>query len=82
MSGLLVLGLHFEKLLSNWQYLKDKSGPGGEEREVDSDSPVSDRSLCILAAMTDEDEDSWVIELAYWLDTDIFLNPRWPSNTY
>lgn len=28
------------------------------------------------------EKNSWIIELAYWLDTDIFLNPQWPSNTY
>lgn len=28
------------------------------------------------------EKDSWIIELAYWLDADIFLNPQWPSNTY
>lgn len=38
--------------------------------------------LCILAAMMNEEEGPWIIELADWLHTDTFLNPQWPPNTY
>lgn len=38
--------------------------------------------LCILAAMMNEEEDPWIIELAYLLHTDVFLNPQGPPHTY
>lgn len=37
--------------------------------------------LCILAAMMNEEEGPWIIELADWLHTDTFVNPQGPPNT-
>lgn len=64
MSGRLIWGFRSEKQLPNWQYLKDKRGPG--EVEEEGDSSVLDRRLFIYATH-DEGErfmDNWISLLA------------------
>lgn len=50
--------------------------------EEECDSSLLDGRLFIYATRDEREGRFMANELAYCLDTDIFLNPQWPSKTY